>query len=554
MRCCACTDTIRRLLLTVGLLMFSGTAQSETAARLVFGSFESIQNATNWASRLSLRLNSDIQAEPFEQDDEIWYRVVSERLSGVELARLSQAAEAAQLAHWRLFAQSDAVTPANAVGVAESIESPQPRETTTTTAATPKVDHGQREQTDGLISTSDNAAASGNSTPLEFFDFDLGLQSQTFFRSGLDGQSKFHPSASLRADYYRSWDNERQSFTAAPFFRYDAQDSDRTHFDLREFFWTKVGDSWDFHAGVKQVFWGVTEFNHLVDIINQTDLVENIDMEEKLGQPMAHLSLIRDWGILDFHVLVGFRERTFAGEDGRLRRALPVDNGNADYESGAEDRRIDAAVRWSHRLGPLDFGVYHFSGTSRDPEFQLRQKTNGDLFLKPYYPVIDQTGFDGQMLFGDWAWKLEAITRSGFGDRYAAATGGFERTLVGVGGTRTDLGLIAEYMWDERGDDAFNTLFENDLALGTRWQLNDLADSQALLGLIWDVDSHEYIVKLEASRRLGDTWTLLMEGRVFGGADEPDPDDSLQDLLDGDNRLGAVVRDDFLQLEITRYF
>ena len=94
------------------------------------------------------------------------------------------------------------------------------------------------------------------------FDLDLGLQSQTFFRSGLDGQSKFHPSVSLRADYYRNWDNERQSFTAAPFFRYDAQDSDRTHFDLREFFWTRGGDSWDLHLGVKQVFWGVTEFNH----------------------------------------------------------------------------------------------------------------------------------------------------------------------------------------------------------------------------------------------------------------------------------------------------
>ena len=70
----------------------------------------------------------------------------------------------------------------------------------------------------------------------------------------------------------------------------------------------------------------------------------------------------------------------------------------------------------------------------------------------------------------------------------------------------------------------------------------------------WDHETDETIVKLEASRRLGDTWTLLVEGRAFAGADEPDPDDSLEELLDPDNKLGQFVRDDYLQFEITRYF
>jgi hypothetical protein len=525
--------------ITLVLLVTAQAAVAEDSpgpARLVFGSFKSVQNATNWASRLSLRLNANIVTQSYQQTDGIWHRVVSERLPPDSLMQLGRVAESQQLRFWRLL--DDGVEIAGPVDP----QAPPP-------VAAPAV----RSQ-EALRHPAREVTESRRDSTVQMFDIDLGMQSRTFFQSGLDGQSKFHPSFSLRADYYRSWDNEQQSFTASPFFRYDAQDGDRTHFDLREFFWTRVADTWDVHVGVKQVFWGVTEFNHLVDIINQTDLVDNIDQEEKLGQPMAHLSLIRDWGILDFHLLTGFRERTFAGEDGRLRRAIPVDTNGAEYESGAEDRRVDGAIRWSHNLGPLDFGLYHFSGTSRDPQFELRQKANGDYYLKPYYPVIDQTGFDGQMIFGDWAWKLEAITRSGFGDRYAAMTGGFERTLVGVLGGRTDLGLIAEYMWDERDDEAFNTVFEHDLALGTRWQLNDMSDTQALLGLIWDVESNEYIVKLEASRRLGDTWTLLIEGRAFGGADEPDADDPLPDLLDPDNKLGALTRDDFLQLEVTRYF
>ena len=40
---------------------------------------------------------------------------------------------------------------------------------------------------------------------------------------------------------------------------------------------------WSLSIGLGKVFWGVTEFNHLVDVINQTDLVEGIDGEAKLG-------------------------------------------------------------------------------------------------------------------------------------------------------------------------------------------------------------------------------------------------------------------------------
>ena len=71
------------------------------------------------------------------------------------------------------------------------------------------------------------------------------------------------------------------------------------------------------------MFWGVTELRHLVDIINQTDLVENLDGEQKLGQPMVQLTLLKDWGTLDFFAMPYFRERTFTGPDGRPRPRSP---------------------------------------------------------------------------------------------------------------------------------------------------------------------------------------------------------------------------------------
>jgi len=61
------------------------------------------------------------------------------------------------------------------------------------------------------------------------------------------------------------------------------------------------------HHRLQVGFWGVTEFQHLVDIINQTDLVENIDTEDKLGQPMINLALINDWGTVDLFIMPYFR-------------------------------------------------------------------------------------------------------------------------------------------------------------------------------------------------------------------------------------------------------
>ncbi len=101
----------------------------------------------------------------------------------------------------------------------------------------------------------------------------------------------------------------------------------------RELSWQLVSRSWELRIGVRKVFWGVAESQQLVDIINQTDLVENVDGEDKLGQPMVNIALIRSWGTVDFFLLPWFRERTFPGQVGRLRFAQPVDTDNPAYES-----------------------------------------------------------------------------------------------------------------------------------------------------------------------------------------------------------------------------
>ena len=132
------------------------------------------------------------------------------------------------------------------------------------------------------------------------------------------------PSVGLEPEFL--WESDAGSirFRATPFLRWDAHDDNRTHFDLREASLLYLANGWTFFAGVGKVFWGKTEAHHLVDIINQTDGVEDIDTEDKLGQPMLNLTLERDWGAIDVFFLPYVRKRTYPDARARLRGAFPV--------------------------------------------------------------------------------------------------------------------------------------------------------------------------------------------------------------------------------------
>ncbi|MDA1076665.1 MAG: hypothetical protein O3A63_18225 [Proteobacteria bacterium] len=557
-----------RTFVCVAVLLFAMWAQaaepgpqsSAFANSLVFGSFSIRANAEAEAARLKARFLHDVHVYPIDTSQGTRYRVATGILGPADMQTVSRSAQSQGIAFWRQYVsglegQMKLSNEASAQPLADrDSASANEHGAAADPSSSTAVVSSKLVATIPTVPQSSPSTAATRQKNADFIqstlDFDVGLQTRGYAQKGADGQDQLDLSASGRLKYHREWDDGLRSVTITPFFRYDQSDSERTHFDIRELFWSGVGDEWEFHVGARQIFWGVTEFNHLVDIINQTDLVENIDGEDKLGQPMVQVSLTRDFGLLEFFLLTGFRERTFPGPDGRLRLPVPIDTDRPIYESAAGNKRVDAAARWSKTFGPTEVGVYHFSGTNRDPQFVPEIQPGGELVLRPMYNVIDQTGVEALTILGDWALKLEMITRSGDGDRYEAFTTGFERTFVGLFGGRSDVGLVLEYMFDERGELATNTPLENDVAFGTRLRLNDVDDSQALFGLIWDVETQEYMLSLEASRRLGNTWTLFLEGRAFSGADEVDPND----YFNAQNKSGFLQRDDFIQLELTRYF
>lgn len=368
----------------------------------------------------------------------------------------------------------------------------------------------------------------------------LGLETQGFWQSRqFAGQEEgVNLSAIVQPEFYWQNDDGRQRLSFVAFARLDGHDDERTHADIREASWSYEARAWDLTIGIGKVFWGVTESRHLVDTINQTDLVEDIDQEDKLGQPLINLNVQRDYGRFELFILPWFRERTFPGLDGRFRTPLPVDTDNPIYESSDEEQHVDVAFRYSHYIGDLDLGLHVFDGTAREPAFRLAP--DGQTFL-PVYEQTTQFGVDLQYTRDAWLWKLEAITREAASDNFFAAVGGFEYSIYGIRGSDADLGLLVEYQYDDRSDRAPPTISEDDVFLGARLTMNDADDTNVLAGAAVDVDTQEVFLNLEAERRFGDQLTAELRVRAFGNAS-------------ADGFLRAFRQDDYVQLRLSWYY
>ena len=370
-------------------------------------------------------------------------------------------------------------------------------------------------------------------------------------------------------------DDEGRSFTLTPFIRFDAADSRRTHVDLREAYLLLFGEldngEWEARLGIDRVFWGVAELYNPVNIVNQSDLVEHPDGKTRLGQAMAHLTFSGDWGTAELFALPWHRERTFPGRHGRLRSALVVDPDLVEYESGAQERRLDLAARYTHSFGPLDLGLSIFDGTSREPSLRPAAprpvlgpdgapredpRTGAPILiptaLAPYYPRIRQLGLDGQITAESLLLKLEAIHRAGAPnlpsprhpleeeEDYAAFVIGGEYTIYSPFESNADLSLLGEWHRDDRGRRSPHQ-FQNDVFLAARVAFNDVAGTEITTAIVADTDYGSRTMSVEFNRRLSDEWSLRLEATAMLEIDEADP-------------IRPTWRDSFVGAELTYGF
>lgn len=371
------------------------------------------------------------------------------------------------------------------------------------------------------------------------FSGEVTLEHRYFSNEGEYGNNDQHHSALLvQPEYSYSWDNDRKVFSIVPFARIDRVDAERTHYDIRELSFVSAWSNVELRFGISKVFWGVTESQHLIDVINQIDFVENPDGEQKLGQPMINPTLVTDAGNLSVFILPYFREQTFAGKDGRYRGVLVIDTDEAEYTHKDEHQHADYAVRWSTNWHDLDWAVSYFSGTDRDPYLRINAANNT---LIPVYGQSKQVGLEMQYIYKDLLVKAELLRKDpAFSGLYSAATTGFEYTFTNIA-NGMDIGLLYEWLYDSR--DALTPSGMQDASfIGSRLAFNNEASTELLVGVIFDNATTDMsLFRVEASHRLVQSFSLGVEVNVIG---DP-PINSL---------LHQFRADDYIQFTLSGYY
>ena len=371
------------------------------------------------------------------------------------------------------------------------------------------------------------------------FSGELSFEARSYLERGAYGNTGLGDfSIILQPEYAVAWEEDRKVVSFEPFIRLSSLDDERTHGDIRELSFVGSWDLFELRIGISKVFWGVTESQHLVDVINQTDLVESPDGEDKLGQPMINFVYVNEYGNFEFFILPYFRERTFSGYDGRFRTNLVVDGESPIYLHGDEESHIDGAIRWSHYLGGLDWAISYFEGTGREPT--LKANLIGTK-LVPVYGQSKQANLELQYVVGDWLLKSEVLSKdSDQNGNYWAMVAGFEYTFANYY-QGMDVGVLYEYLYDDRGESSGSGLDDASF-VGSRIALNDEKSLEFLVGGIVEHETGKLSnAFIESSRRINENWKWTIEGSFFA---KPKSGSFLE----------KIKRDDYLQGSLSYFW
>ncbi len=333
-------------------------------------------------------------------------------------------------------------------------------------------------------------------------------------------------------------------FTFQPYGRYDII-TRRDLIDVAEAHYFHRGNDWSVLVGVHTLFWGVTESRHLVDIVNQIDLTGDVDEEDRLGQPMINLNLLGgDLGTFSLFGLFGFREQNFPERIDRLRGPLLVAERQATFSEEGLTRHIAFAARYFNTfdlgIASADFAASYFNGMSRSP-LLVPTLLGGGLALVPNYDRIDKVGLEFLVASGDVQLKFEGSYSRQFGADVLATVAGFEYTYSDVFGNGVDVGILGEYLYDDRRGAQPVVSGDNDVFGGVRVTFNNDLNTQFLAGMTFDYKTDEIFGSIELSSRLADDLSVALEARLF-------------ENIPGSLPRAVLNREDFLNVKFSKYF
>ncbi|WP_432463424.1 hypothetical protein [Agarivorans sp. QJM3NY_33] len=361
-----------------------------------------------------------------------------------------------------------------------------------------------------------------------------GLAGEVYAEAPLSAEQcchRFNPKITL-APKLKWWNDDGWNVLLAPYSRYEPQ-ADVIFGNWREANIAYNAQRYSVTVGIDTVYWGVTEVYQPINIVNQYDGRIALGNDEKIGQPMLHFQYWPQWGEAQLLLLPFHQVRPFREPQQRLSPGKPVGE-EIVYSDGK--RNLDLAARVAFWRDELDLGISLFNGNSREPMLL----DDGAQLLQSY-ATMTQLGLGLQWTRDDLLWKWESVAKHGEGKNYLTLVTGAEYSLYGFEFSPGQLGLIAEYTWDNRDTQAPPTLYNHDLFVGLRWQANDVSDTELLLSGLFDLKKNSQLYQLTASGRVSNHFRWVAEGFWLSAMSPTEP-------------IFYMSKDSYLSLGLEYYF
>jgi hypothetical protein len=333
----------------------------------------------------------------------------------------------------------------------------------------------------------------------------------------------------VKAEAKFNYKFDQLKFNSHIFTNWNSADESRRYSDIREANISFRHNELTFGAGINTFFWGVSESINVVNVLNQSDMLESIDGKVKLGQTFVSVKTRIINNDVSFYYLPSFTEQDFPE---RPSYGLPVYDG-ALYEDNK--KRGGFAARSLFYVDQLEFAVSYFNGTRRSP--LLIKQASIPSHLIPYYLQTENLMFDGVYLAEDFTLKLEAKMGREEHSGFITANFGIEYPSYAFSNYIEEIVFIAEYVFDDRGLSS-ETHGQNDLFIGAKFDFGDNKSGRVRTLYSYDFDYRGQYAEISYQYRLNDYFRIQVKAMKVLTA-EPN-----------DRRLYALTGEEFVKFSL----
>ncbi|MBU0632774.1 hypothetical protein KKA17_09010 [bacterium] len=330
------------------------------------------------------------------------------------------------------------------------------------------------------------------------------------------GYDDFPDEAVILGDTKFGFENDAFKTDVTLDYLYSSEYKERRYLDLSELYLSKEYGDYTFHLGKIIKYWGEMEGFNVTDVFNQKNyLFDPFDKSAKLGSWSTFLTRYFDDNSLEFGVKL-YEEDSKYPTNGSPYYPFAI---SYNKELQLSDERYAPTF---YLLGSFTTDKYVDSETKL---ILLHGYDNKRYFIQTALNTLSQYAYRvnkfmllSHIIHKDTIFKCEASYTDVISDTkmsdYVQFALGAEKDLHEIYGV--DVSLYGEYyryiyMQDKIKNVDISEIYDNDIFLALKLNLNDVRSSELKSGILYDLKNEEKVFKIEAKSRVIDSLVISSE-------------------------------------------